>query len=115
MQGKYRGGKAMSSHYEYNLQRRRPECSLKLPARPIERERRRQKSEDAFDKCCPLSRGGRAAICGNRGREYLKANDEGRGREISEAFGLAECEIVSGEKDFGDWHSCVARASRQAS
>lgn len=45
----------------------------------------------------------------DRGREYLKANDEGRGREISEAFGLAECEIVSGEKDFGDWHSCVAR------
>ena len=36
--------------------------------------------------------------------------EEGRGGEISEAFGLAECEIVSGEKDFGDWHSCVARA-----
>ena len=58
-----------------------------------------------------------AAICGNRVSEEAGAGGrasggrkEGRGGEISEAFGLAECEIVSGEKDFGDWHSCVARA-----
>ena len=43
-------------------------------------------------------------------RERERRTEDGRGREISEAFGLAECEIVSGERDFGDWHSCVARA-----
>ena len=45
-----------------------------------------------------------------RERERQRRTEDGRGREISEAFGLAECEIVSGERDFGDWHSCVARA-----
>ena len=42
--------------------------------------------------------------------ETEEGRKEGRGGEISKAFGLAECEIVSdGERDFGDWHSCVAR------
>ena len=38
----------------------------------------------------------RAAICGNREKEGRKEREEG---EISEAFGRAECEIVSGGGD----------------
>ena len=49
-------------------------------------------------------------VSGERERQRQRRTEDGRGREISEAFGLAECEIVSGERDFGDWHSCVARA-----
>ena len=73
---------------------------------PYHRIRRGQKVKTRLISVVLYPEAAAAAICGNRVSEEA---EEGRGGEISEAFGLAECEIVSGEKDFGDWHSCVAR------
>ena len=53
-------------------------------ARPIEGET--TKSEEAFDKCCPLSRGGRrrATICGNNRQSIERQRERGKGRKEGE-------------------------------